>query len=258
MPLGPATVSLEGRVALVTGAAAGIGEAIALTLASFGADLAICDRDEVNLETTARSVRALGRRAWTGRLDVRDGEAVGAFVARVGAEAGRVDVLVNNAGGGFHAAFAELSAHAQDALIAENFTSVTNCIRATLPLFPDTGGSILNISSIEAGRGAPGYAIYAAMKAAVENLTRTLALELGARRIRVNAIAPDLIPTPGIGDPQVRAPLARKGHPNHVAGAALFLASDLSLFVTGTTLHVDGGTAAAGGWRLTEDGRYTL
>jgi NAD(P)-dependent dehydrogenase (short-subunit alcohol dehydrogenase family) len=94
------------------------------------------------------------------------------------------------------------------------------------------------------------------MKAAVANLTRSLALELGERGIRVNCIAPDAIPTPGVGELHVRTPLAREGHPDDVAGAALYLVSDLSRFVTGTTLHVDGGGWAAGGWRRREDGGF--
>jgi NAD(P)-dependent dehydrogenase (short-subunit alcohol dehydrogenase family) len=95
------------------------------------------------------------------------------------------------------------------------------------------------------------------MKAAVANLTKSLALELGARAIRVNCIAPDVIPTPGIGAVEVRTPLPRQGHVDDVAGAAVFLASDLSAFVTGATLHVDGGNWAAGGWRRGPQGFTT-
>jgi len=256
MPLGPETARLTDRVALVTGAAVGIGESIALGFARFGADVAVCDRDEVNLAATVRDIEAFGRRAWSEVLDVRDGEAMQRFVARVAEETGHIDVLVNNAGGGFHAPFAEVSEDGQAALVDENFTSVAHAIRAVTPYMRDLGGSIINVSSIEAGRGAPGYAIYAAMKAAVESLTRTLALELGPMRVRVNCIAPDVIPTPGSRCGEVRTPLARNGHANHVAGAAVYLASDLSLFVTGTTLPVDGGMAAAAGWKLNDTGEY--
>ena len=116
----------------------------------------------------------------------------------------------------------------------------------------------MNLTSVEAHRAAPGYAIYAAMKAAVESLTRSLALELGDRGIRVNCIAPDLIATPGTGAIEAAPPLARVGSVDDVAGAALFLASDLSRFVTGTTVHVDGGTHAAGGWRRGAGGGFEL
>ncbi len=109
-------------------------------------------------------------------------------------------MLVNNAGGGFRAAFLDVNDKGQDSLVRENFTSVTNFVRAAVPLMPADGhASIVNITSIEAHRAGPGFAIYSAMKAALVNLTKSLALELGERRIRVNCIAPDVIPTPGIG-----------------------------------------------------------
>ena len=257
MPLLPKDASLSSRVALVTGAAVGIGEEIALTFARFGADLAICDRDAENLERTAGEIERLGRRALMYVLDVRDAEAVDSFLLEVGRELGRVDVLVNNAGGGFQAAFLDVKARGQEALVDENFSSVTHFIRGVVPLMPESGGSIINLTSIEAHRAAPGYAIYAAMKAGVESLTRSLALELGERRIRVNCIAPDVIPTPGVGDHFSPTPLARAGHVDDVAGAAVYLASELSAFTTGTTLLVDGGNLAAAGWRRGPDGGFT-
>ncbi|HKA14678.1 MAG TPA: SDR family oxidoreductase [Myxococcota bacterium] len=256
MPLGPDDVRLTDRIALVTGAAVGIGAAIAETYARFGADLALCDRNAEALAETAERVRAVGRRVRTAVLDVRDGDAVNAFAAEVGDGWGHIDVLVNNAGGTFQAPFLEVSARGQEALVHENFTSVTHFVRAVVPRMPAGSGSIVNLTSIEAHRAGPGYAVYSAMKAAVENLSKSLALELGARGIRVNCIAPDVIPTPGIGPMEVRTPLTRAGHPDDVAGAALFLAGDLSRFVTGTTLHVDGGNFAAGGWRRRADGRF--
>jgi NAD(P)-dependent dehydrogenase (short-subunit alcohol dehydrogenase family) len=256
MPLEPGSVLLRDRVAVVTGAAVGIGAATAVALARFGADVAICDRDEANLIKVADEVRGLGRRALSSVLDVREADAVAAFAAAVAGEFSRVDILVNNAGGGFPSAFADVSAKGQDALIRENFGSVTNLIRSVVPAI-GPGGSIINITSIEAHRAGPMYAVYSAMKAAVASLTKSLALELGPRLIRVNCIAPDVIPTPGIGDPPVRTPLPRKGDPDDVAGAVIFLAGSLSEFVTGTTIHVDGGNLAAGGWRAQEDGGWS-
>lgn len=235
------------RVAIVTGAAVGIGRAVAMSLAAFGAQVAACDRDADNLATVGA--------AHTSVLDVRDAAAVDAFVAEVGDRFGRVDVLVNNAGGGFHAMLLDVSAKGQQALVDENFTSVTNFVRATVPLMTE-GGSIVNITSIEAHRAAPGYAIYSAMKAAVANLTKSLSLELADRRIRVNCIAPDDIPTPGVGQLVGGTSLPDLGDVSDVAGATLFLAGDLSRFVTGTTIHVDGGNWAAGGWRRLPDGSF--
>jgi NAD(P)-dependent dehydrogenase (short-subunit alcohol dehydrogenase family) len=257
MPLDPSRALLSDRVAVVTGAAVGIGAAVALAFARFGAQLALCDRDAENLDGTARAARGLGRRALTAVLDVRDAQAVTGFLARVGEEFGRVDVLVNNAGGTFEAEFLDVRARGEEALVRENFSSVASFIRESVPRMPERGGSIVNVTSIEAHRAAPGYAIYSAMKAAVEALTRSLAVELGARGIRVNCIAPDRIQTPGVGEligPPT--PLGRDGEPDDVAGAALFLASDLSAFVTGSTLHVDGGGLAAGGWRRVAGGGF--
>ena len=269
MTVGPEGMSLDGKVAVVTGAAQGIGEAIALGLAAFGADLAICDRNEDGLATTAAAVKDLGRRVETAVLDVRDGAAVMGWASALGEAYGHVDILVNNAGGGFHAWFLDVSPKGQSALVDENFTSVTHFVRACVPLMPP-GGSIVNVTSIEAFRAAPGFGVYAAMKAAVEQLTKTLALELVDRGIRVNTIAPDAIPTPGdsglAAAVQGRAEAADEppgyganiplglGRPGDCAGPVVFLASDLARYVTGSTIHVDGGSNAASGWRRLREG----
>ncbi len=258
MTLDPSAVRLDGTVAIVTGAAVGIGRASTLALGAFGADVAICDRDEENLAQCAAEIEALGRRVIAGRLDVRDGDAVRAWVETVAEQGGQIDVVVNNAGGGFAAPFLDVNDKGQDALVRENFTSVTNFVRAAVPHMPQSGGAIVNITSIEAHRAGPGFAVYSAMKAAVENLTKSLALELGERMIRVNCIAPDVIPTPGIGDVPVKTPLPRIGHVDDIAAAVVFLANPrLSGFVTGETLLVDGGNRAAGGWRRNADGSFT-
>jgi NAD(P)-dependent dehydrogenase (short-subunit alcohol dehydrogenase family) len=214
----------------------------------------MCDRDESGLRATAARVEAAGRRAIASTLDVRDGDAVREWVA----ELPEIDVLVNNAGGGFRADFLDVNDKGQDALVRENFTSVTNFVRAVVPKMPADGrASIVNVTSIEAHRAGPGFAVYSAMKAAVANLTKSLALELGSRHIRVNCVAPDVIPTPGIGaEMPVKTPLPRAGSVDDVAGAVVFLACDLSGFVTGTTLHVDGGNWAAGGWGRAPGGSW--
>jgi 3-oxoacyl-[acyl-carrier protein] reductase len=256
--LDPSAARLDDTVAIVSGAAVGIGRATAVALAAFGADVAVCDRDEVNLDACVAEIEARGRRGIPGLLDVRDGDAVRAWVDSVAEACGRIDVLVNNAGGGFAASFLDVNDKGQDALVRENFTSVTNFVRAAVPHMPQTGGAIVNVTSIEAHRAGPGFAIYSAMKAAVENLTKSLALEFGERMIRVNCIAPDVIPTPGIGEVPVRTPLPRPGHVDDVAAAVVFLANPrLSGFVTGETLLVDGGNRAAGGWHRSADGSFT-
>ncbi|WP_336213683.1 SDR family oxidoreductase [Nonomuraea sp. LPB2021202275-12-8] len=248
--LSPDAILLTGRVAVVTGAARGIGRAIAETFEAFGARVATCDLDQ-----------PYGEPAMT--LDVRDPMAVEVFGQAVAERWGRVDVLVNNVGGTFHAPFADVSAKGERTLIDENFTQVTGMIRRMLPLM-GPGSSIINLTSSEAHQAAPGFAVYAAMKAALESLTRSLALELAPRGIRVNSIAPDALPTEGESgvrermlaaplpfDPVRTPPLGHLGDPADAAGAAVFLAGDLARFVTGTTLHVDGGIHAAGGWRRT-------
>ena len=257
--LGPDDVTLEGKVALITGAAQGIGEAIALTFAHFGASVAMCDRNADGLAFVSKEIDGLGQRVVTGVLDVRDEDQVDAFVDDVErALDHRIDVLVNNAGGGFESDFMSVNAKGQDALIRENFSSVTHFVRACVPHMPE-GGSIINVTSIEAHRAAPGFAVYSAMKAAIANLSQSLALELGSKGIRVNCIAPDVIPTPGVGEMSgvaARMALPIAGHVDDVAGAALFLATDLSRFVTGTTIHVDGGNRAAAGWQRQPDGSW--
>jgi NAD(P)-dependent dehydrogenase (short-subunit alcohol dehydrogenase family) len=265
-PLHPGQILLTDKLVLVTGAARGIGAACAVAMARFGADVMMCDRDADGLHQVAMQVSDLGRSATTAVLDVRDRTAVDAWVSGLVQDLPAIDVVLNNAGGGFPAPFTELSDRAQDALVAENFTSAANVIRAAVPHVPD-GGSVITITSVEAHRAAPGFAVYAAMKAGLANLTRSLALELAPRGIRVNAVAPDVIPTPGLdmleaasaakaARDEAMQPWPNPGHADDVAAAVIWLASPMSAFVTGTTVHVDGGTWASGGWRrrLSDDG----
>jgi NAD(P)-dependent dehydrogenase (short-subunit alcohol dehydrogenase family) len=247
---------LDGKLAVVTGAAQGIGAAIAMTFAAYGAEVAICDRLADGLAETASAITSAGGTVASSEvLDVRDLDAVRAWVATLE----RVDTLVNNAGGTFHGPFLNVSSNAQRSLIDENFTSVTNFVRECVPKMAP-GSTIVNVTSVEAFRGAPGFAVYGAMKAAVEHLSRSLALELSEQGIRVNTIAPDAIKTVGdddltVGSRDYGATLAIGwGYPVHCAGAAVFLASSASSLMTGTTIHVDAGSDAARGWRKTDEG----
>jgi NAD(P)-dependent dehydrogenase (short-subunit alcohol dehydrogenase family) len=260
---------LTDRVALVSGAGAGIGKGIALAFASFGARVAALDVQAESAERTAAEIEAGGGRAIALAADAREGAAWARAVAATLDRLGGIDILVNNVGGTFRAAFADVSENGWDALLRVNLKSVFHGVRAVVPHLAaqGRGGSIINVVSIEAVRAAPLYAPYAACKAAVVNFTRSMALELAPQRIRVNALAPDICLTEGLASMSTDAdrrrydaivPLGRPGVPEDVAGAAVFLASDLASYVTGITLHVDGGTWAAGGWYRDEAGGWVL
>jgi 3-oxoacyl-[acyl-carrier protein] reductase len=256
---------LNDRTAIVTGAGAGIGKGIALAFAAFGARVAVLEMKEDTARATAAEIEAAGGRALALPTDVRDGDAVARAVAAVAERLGGVDILVNNVGGTFQAPFLETREKGWDALLRANLKSVLHGVHTVAPYMigHGRGGSIINIVSIEGVRAAPLYAVYAGAKAAVINFTQSMALELAAHRIRVNAIAPDICLTEGlsamIGEAeksrhQYLVPLGRAGVPEDIAGAAVFLASDLAGYVTGITLHVDGGTHAAGGWYRDPEG----
>lgn len=255
----PSSVMLTGKIAVVTGGGAGIGRGIADGFAAFGARVALWERDAGRVETAAAEIAATGADVVGLTVDVRDAEAVSRAVASTEERLGPIDVLVNNAGGVFAAPFLETSEKGWDALHRANLKHIYHCSQAVARLMVERGrgGSILNVVSIEGVRAAPLYATYAAAKAGAINFTKTLALELAPHGIRVNALAPDICLTEGLSalmsdDALERAkrtvPLGRLGDPADLAGAAVFLASDLSRYLTGETLHVDGGTHASAGW----------
>jgi len=265
MTLQPEQVLLTDRVAVVTGGGSGLGRGIANGFAAFGAKVAIWERDPDSCAAAADEVGGIAL-----VTDVREPAEVDDALAATVDQLGPVDILVNNAGGVFKSPLLETSENGWDALYRANLRHVILCTQRVARQLVVIGhpGSVINVTSIEGVRAAPGYAAYAAAKAGVVNFTKTAALELAPHGIRVNALAPDLTLTEGIErmvPPESQAhwggmiPMGRPGHVDEMAGAAVFLASDLSSYVTGVTLHVDGGTDAAGGWyRHPETGEYVL
>jgi NAD(P)-dependent dehydrogenase (short-subunit alcohol dehydrogenase family) len=265
MALNPSSALLTGKVAVVTGGGAGIGRGIARGLAAFGARVAIWERDEETAAAAAAEVAGLGI-----TTDVRETVQVDAALAQTTAELGPINILVNNAGAVFLSPILETSENGWDALYRANLKHVILCTQrvARGMVQSGTGGSIISVTSIEGVRAAPGYAAYAAAKAGVINFTKTAALELAPYSIRVNALAPDITLTEGLASVAppgaekqfgFTVPMGRAGHVDDLAGAAVFLAGDLAAYVTGQTLHVDGGTQASSGWYHHPDtGSYVL
>jgi NAD(P)-dependent dehydrogenase (short-subunit alcohol dehydrogenase family) len=260
---------LEGKVAIVTGGGGGIGRGIVERFAADGASVVFAEIDAGRARETQAAV---GGPVAAVVCDVRESGAAEALVTAARDNFGRVDILVNNVGhfGGRRAAFHEQTDDEWDDLYRVNLGHVLACSRAAIPqlLAQGDGGSIINVSTVEAFRAIPTRAVYSAFKAAITGFTRSLAIEYARDRVRVNAIAPDVTETlqvpysrwVGPDDEHLIptwVPLGRFGQPRDVAGVALFLASELSEFVTGTTVHVDGGTFAAGGWFPTEEGGWT-
>ncbi len=245
---------VDGKVALVTGAARGIGQAIALKLAAEGADLALCDLQQDWLTDTAAQARALGRRVATFACDVSQADAVQAAVDGAVRDLGRVDILVNNAGITKDGLMMRMSEADWDAVIAINLKgSFLFTKAASRYMMKQRSGAIVNVASIIGLIGNAGQCNYAASKAGVIALTKSVAKELASRNVRANAVAPGFIKTKMTDklpeDVQKKMldaiPLGRFGEPEDVANLVLFLAGDQSAYITGQVVTVCGGMVTA-------------
>jgi len=244
-------MKFEGKVALVTGASRGIGRAIALALAAQGADVAVnYAGSEAAAKEVAAEIEAMGRKAFVIQADIASTEASTAMVDAVVKEFGRIDVLVNNAGITRDGLLMRMKEEDWDAVITTNLKGVFNCTKVAIKyMMKQRSGSIVNISSIVGVMGNAGQANYCAAKAGVIGFTKATAKEVAARGIRVNAIAPGFIKTDMtsvLPEKVVEAmlagiPLNRLGETEDIAKAVLFLASSDANYITGQTLHVDGG-----------------
>lgn len=244
---------LDGRLALVTGGASGIGAATVRRLASEGALVVVADLDRAGAQDVADDVNghAVG-------LDVTDAGAVTSVIAGIAGRLGPVDVLVNNAGGGQLALFLDTDVADWDRIIALNLRSTMCCTKAVLrSMYEHRSGSIVNVASESGNVGAPGGAAYSAAKAGVLGFTKAMARESARFGVRVNAVAPGPIETPLLNGPAFASPLGikvkeqlvaatalgRAGTPEEVAAAIAYLASDDASYVTGQTLAVSGGVS---------------
>jgi NAD(P)-dependent dehydrogenase (short-subunit alcohol dehydrogenase family) len=248
-----ASFSLDGQVALVTGAARGLGRAIALALAEAGADVALGLRDAGDAADLAEEIEGLGRRAWRLQMDLTDLDQLG----RAAASLDRIDILVNNAGIGLPETPAEeVGVEAFDAMVALNLKGTFFVSQAVgRRMIAQGGGRIVNLGSQAGFVALPGEAVYCMTKAAIAHLTKCLAVEWGPHGVNVNAVAPTFIATPGteaaLSDPAFReeveeriAALHRVGTPDDVTGAVVFLASPAASLITGETILIDGGWTA--------------
>lgn len=263
--------NLIGRTAAIIGGGGGIGRGVTLALAQAGVDVAFCDRDSTALDATRLDAQMLGRQALAVTADATDPVALDAFYRAVEARFDWLDIVVNVVGGVVRGPFMDATAERIAGDIHRNYGYVIQSVQRAVPLIRRSGrgGSIVNFTTIEAHRGAATFAVYAGAKAATTNFTRALAVELAAEHIRINCIAPDTTPSQGNIDaiaPEIGAAMMALPPEGQRAGmamyipmkqpppveapgdAVLYLASDLSAFVTGTTLHIDGGTMAAAGF----------
>ncbi len=246
---------LDGKVALITGSARGIGKAIAVKLAQEGADIVIVDVNLELAEETAKEIEGMGRKSIAYKMDVTNLEEVEKTMEDVVNKMGKIDILVNNAGITKDNLMLRMKESDWDAVIAVNLKGVFNCSKAVLKyMMKQRSGKIINIASIIGLIGNPGQANYSASKAGVIALTKTMAKEIGSRNINVNAIAPGYIDTEmtrklpeNIRQEMLKLiPLGRMGQPEDVANVAAFLASDDANYITGQVIVVDGGMTTCG------------
>jgi NAD(P)-dependent dehydrogenase (short-subunit alcohol dehydrogenase family) len=248
--------SLEGKVALVTGASRGIGRAIALGLAEAGADVAVAARGEAELESVAKEIDTLGRRAVVVPTDVTDRAQIEAMVTRTVGELGNVSVLVNNAGGTrFKAPLLTLRPEGWDKVLTLNLDSAFHATQVTAQHMVDAGGgSIIQMTSVAGIQGAELLSMYSAAKGGIRLFTQAVAKELASSGVRVNSIAPGWVATDLNANLREEEesdrfitsmiPMGRWGRADEIVGAAIYLASDASSFVTGATIVIDGGQTA--------------
>jgi 3-oxoacyl-[acyl-carrier protein] reductase len=241
---------MANQIAVVTGAGRGIGRAVALKFAGAGADVVCVSRTAENSEKVANEIRALGRKAWAHAIDVSDAAAVGAAGEKILAEAGRVDVLVNNAGVTRDGLLMRMSEADWDTVLDTNLKGAFLVTKAFSRAFlKQRSGRIINVASVIGLIGNAGQCNYAASKAALIGFTKSIARELASRGITVNAVAPGFIETDmtgGLkedmrGEVLKQIPLNSFGQPEDIANAVLFLASPAARYITGQVLAVDGG-----------------
>ena len=241
---------LASQIAVVTGAGRGIGRAIAVKFAAEGADIVCVSRTQENSDKVAAEVRALGRKAWAHAVDVSDSAAVSAAAEKILAEAGRVNILVNNAGVTRDGLLMRMSDADWDTVLDTNLKGAFLFTKAfTRAFLKQRSGRIINVASVIGLIGNAGQANYAASKAGLIGFTQSVARELASRGITANALAPGFIETDMTAEltPEMKAELLKKiplntlGQAEDIAHAALFLASPAARYITGQVLTVDGG-----------------
>jgi 3-oxoacyl-[acyl-carrier protein] reductase len=243
-------MSLEGRVAIVTGAAQGIGRAIAETLAEAGADIVVADLDPTRSKETVAAVEKAGRKALNLKVNVADANDTKAMAEQILKDWGKIDILVNNAGITRDGLLLRMKEEDWNLVLQVNLNGTFHCTKAVLqPMTKQRYGRIVNIASIVGAMGNVGQANYAASKAAVIGFTKTVAREYASRNVTVNAVAPGFIDTAmtqrlaaEVKEAlQKQIPLARLGTPADIANAVRFLVSEDASYITGHVLHVNGG-----------------